>query len=219
MKKKLYLGIDPPSGENIIHYPIIKTIPKSKAECHLFLSRFLSYTDLIFTSKTAVKIFFDYLSDFSFSQDEINQKKYIAVGTKTALALTKFGVRTIDIAEDETQEGVVELLKNRDLKKSFIFWPHSSLSRSVLTDFFLKENLKFEAPSFYETEFILTNPIPDFEIIDEIFFTSPSTVDAFFQIIKELPKNIKLNAIGPITKQHLLRKGFCINLSDDLSCT
>ncbi len=219
MKKKLYVGIDCPDSINeyMIHYPVIKIIPRPKEKCLPFLSRFLSFTHFIFTSKSSVRIFFDYLRDFSYSNEEINQKIFVAVGKKTALSLQNFGVKIVKTADDETAEGVIALLKNMDLKTSFIFWPHSALSRPVLTDFFFRENLKFETCIFYDTVPHLNKPLPELETIDEIFFTSPSTVDAFFLFFTTFPKNIKLNAIGPITKEHLLRKGFGINSKDGLS--
>jgi uroporphyrinogen-III synthase len=55
----------------------------------------------------------------------------------------------------------------------------------------------------YDTVTQKLEPKPDLNHVQEIVFTSPSTVLAFLEIFGALPKGKKLIAIGPITQQQL----------------
>jgi len=218
MKKKiLYLGIDPPikadskyifdkENSQLIHYPIIKTVPSKKFNLFLAFKNFLQFTHIIFTSKTTVRIFFETLKELSFSFEEISQKQYIVVGKSTAHVLKEYDITPTWIAEEETATGIVALLKNLNLKNSFIFFPHSKLSRNTIITFLLNENLKFEESYFYDTIPFKSGPLPDLKTVDEIVFTSPSTVDAFLTFFKTLPQNKILTPIGPVTNLRLEKK-------------
>lgn len=198
--KILYLGLNKPEDEKdkiFIHYPVIRIIPKTQEECKAALNLFLNYTHLIFTSKTAVKIFFEYVSYPNCFQ---KKKRWIAVGHATKKALEQYGLKDILTPKEETAEGIVNLLKGLDLKNSYFLWPHSALSRPVIRHFFLEEKIKFEECVLYDTIPFWPGYPPNFNEIDEIVFTSASTVDAFFSFFQKLPGGKKLTAIGPITK-------------------
>jgi uroporphyrinogen-III synthase len=107
------------------------------------------------------------------------------------------------IAQDETQEGVVQLLKSLPLENSYIFLPRSSLSRPVLVQFFEEQGIRYQTFDLYDTVTQGLEPKPDLDLVDEIVFTSPSTVRAFIEIFGALPKHKKLVAIGPITQSAL----------------
>ena len=105
--------------------------------------------------------------------------------------------------DKETAEGIVEMLQTFPLDKARFFWPHSALSRPILPDFFKSQDISYVDCVLYDTEFQQPTPLPDFDKIDEITFTSPSTVDAFFHFFgRSLPKK-RFNTIGPITAGHL----------------
>jgi uroporphyrinogen-III synthase len=55
----------------------------------------------------------------------------------------------------------------------------------------------------YETVAQRVEPVPDLRLFDEIVFTSPSTVDAFFEIFGHIPSGKKIVAIGPVTADRL----------------
>ena len=99
------------------------------------------------------------------------------------------------------------MLTTFNFRGAFFFLPRSSLSRPVLAEFFQKQNILYEACTLYETQFQAPSPSPNFSEIDEIVFTSPSTVHAFFQIHTSIPAHVKCTAIGPITKKALINCG------------
>jgi len=185
MRTLLYLGLEKPELNdteiNLIHYPIIQIIPKPPHECFLSFSKLPQFTHFIFTSKTSVSIFFKYLAIFSYFLADLREKQFIAVGQATAKSIKTYGIEKVLIAQNETAEGIVDLLKTMDLKNCYIFWPHSALSRDVIHTFLSKKRLKFEACVLYDTAPFLPKPLPDLNEVDEIVFTSPSTVSAFLK--------------------------------------
>lgn len=196
----LYLGTDPShfkSVGSLVHWPLIQIIPCHTTDVEQAFSEMKLYTHLIFTSKNAVRIFFDRY------KEPLTNKIIAAVGQVTAHHLLKLGYKPEHIADEETQEGLVEILKRQDLKKSYFFLPRSSRSRPVLIDFFEKYQIHYRAVNLYDIKFIKPKQLLNLDEFDQIVFTSPSTVEAFFQLYSSIPPHIKQTAIGPITQSAL----------------
>ncbi|HEV8051047.1 MAG TPA: uroporphyrinogen-III synthase [Parachlamydiaceae bacterium] len=209
MKKTLYLGLELPphlQSENVVHHPFIRIIPKEATEPDLKLSfeNFKTYTHLIFTSKSAVKIFFDLAKSFGTPHEDIAKKTIISVGQRTAQKLMEKGVKTDIIASEETAEGIVKELTDINLENANILLPQSAIARLVVTDWLTKEKIMHTVLKIYHTTSNLPAPLPDLEQFHEIIFTSPSTVDAFIEGYGNLPVDIKLTGIGPVTERKLL---------------
>jgi uroporphyrinogen-III synthase len=212
VKTTLYLGTDPTQFESqgrasghLIHYPVIKIVPRSVEEPEIAgaFDDLGAYTHLIFTSKNAVKVFFSHLKSLKIPVEALKGKTVIAIGEVTAAHLCANQIPPTHISKMETQEGVVQLLNRLDLENAYIFMPRSSLSRPVLANFFIERQIRFQACDLYETLTHEIDPKPDLELVDEVVFTSPSTVKAFVEIFGTLPKGKKCLAIGPITEQAL----------------
>jgi uroporphyrinogen-III synthase len=212
-KKILYVGLDYPSdleGE-ITHCPLIQITPRSCQNEAIFhsLSQFSAYTHILITSKSTIPILKEYLPLFGYSQQDWREKKILAIGQKTAQALMKQSLIPTLIAKEETSEGMIEELRHFSFDpSSFLFWPHSSLSRLVIRNFFQTLPFRWQECSLYDTEPRLPQPLPKLDLFDEIIFTSPSTIDAFLQFFGALPQDKQLTPIGPITKQYLATKQF-----------
>lgn len=201
MKRVLYLGTHPASylaDGLLIHYPVIKLIPRPIPP-HI-LEDMPGYTHLIFTSKNAVAIFFQTVGKIGLSG-----KAIVAIGQSTASRLALEGCLPTHIAQEETQEGIITLLRPMDLKEAYILLPHSALARHTLENFFLERGIRHQMCDLYDTVAQKIEPVPDLNTIDEIVFTSPSTVRAFVEIFSHIPHNKKLTCLGPITKEELMR--------------
>lgn len=204
MKTVLYLGLEPPEDKpHYLHRPIIKTIlyPVENPDIQIAFKSIPDYTHIIITSKTAARYFFQHLSHFNFNLKDLQSKTFIAVGKKTASALTENGLKKIIVSEQETSEGIVNTLHQLQLQNAYIFWPHSQLSRPIISQF-LKTQRSQEC-ILYTTMTQIPTPIPNLDHFEEIIFTSPSTVDAFLEIYKALPKDKILTPIGPVTRTKL----------------
>ena len=206
-KNILYLGLTPPKEieNNLIHFPVIKIHPRPLTDKALMRAFEIipDLTHLVFTSKTTVKIFFDSIQKLSISLSAINPIKIAVVGKSTAGEVEKQGCSVWKTALEETSEGLVKVLKNEIVPQDYILWPHSVLSRDILSTFLASTGCSFYECIFYDTEIILPGPPPTLDTIDEIIFTSPSTVDGFLQAYGELPLNKKLTCQGPVTESYL----------------
>ncbi len=196
---KLYLGTDPENCDlkDLIHYPIIKTIPL-EIPSHMW-EDFADYTHILLTSRNAVAIFLSQLKD----KTQLQNKQIIAIGKSTAAKLIQEGWTPHFTAADESQEGVIDLLKSQDLHDAYIFYPRSTIARKKLEHYMISRSVRHQICDLYETVFQKPEPFPDFSNIDEIIFTSPSTVKGFIAAFGAIPANKKLTCIGPITQEEL----------------
>ncbi len=198
MQKVLYLGTDPENYQHIeglVHYPIIKTVPL-EVPSHL-LDDFPDYTHILFTSKNAVAIFFQAF------KGSLEKKQIVAIGKSTAAKLEQEGHTLHLVASQESQEGVIDLLRTQDLSDAYIFYPRSSLARKNLENFMIQRGIRHQICDLYTTVFQKPEPLPDLAQFDEIIFTSPSTVKAFLTAFGFIPQDKKLICIGPITEKEL----------------
>ena len=188
----LYLGIDKPDyiDKKVLHVPLIETKGLQPD-----FSKLSDCSHVLVTSKMAVRYFMQRVE-----KSELLNKQFISVGKKTTEALFSHGITNVVTSLDESQEGIIELIKT--LEKPTIFWPHSNRSRDTLRDFLNEHNYCYRACILYETLFKAPPGPVDFDTIDEIFFSSPSTVDAFFHFFGAPPAKTLLTQ-GKVTKQHL----------------
>lgn len=207
MKRVLYLGLNPPLSTTEIqfyHYPIIKVCPKpfDDASIQKCLAALACSSHILFTSQSAVALFFDYLGQTSFT---IKNHLVFSVGAKTTAAILKKGYNVHHTADNESQEGIIMLLDSLPCLLGAFVWPRSAQARPLLRNYFCRRGLSLHDFIFYDVK---TNTLPLISLsdFDEIFFTSPSTVDAFLELYGCLPKQIALKAIGLVTKAHLLSK-------------
>lgn len=210
VNKILYLGLDLPehfnhSNSDIIHYPIIQIVPRphDTPSIKQAFTDLQKYTHFIFTSKSAVKIFAEYLSTYGCKVDDIKGKLIISVGKATEAALNTCHLRADIVSKNETAEGILEELQKMKLKDAYIFWGHSSLSRSIIPDYLKSERIRYSDCVLYDTLPHVPYAFPNLDCVREIVFTSPSTINAFLQIHGKIPNDKKLTAIGPVTLSHL----------------
>jgi uroporphyrinogen-III synthase len=196
MHRILYLGLDPSRYLHegnldcyLVHCPIIETISRPLSES--VISSWSSITHVLFTSRSAVEYW----------PLSLVGKVVIAIGSATAEILDG----NVIVAPYPTQEGVVALLESMDLRGARILWPRSSKSRDCLSVFFEKAGLSVEVFDLYDTRTVKLDALPDLNFFDEVVFTSPSTVDAFYELFLEIPKGIRLTPIGPVTARKLCR--------------
>jgi len=202
--KILYLGSDPSrfaSEGDVTHLQLIEIVPRPIEEIEWVLADWEEYTHLLFTSKHAVSLFFSLLKSRGFAP----KHSVIAVGQTTAKIAVQYGWKEPLCASSECQEGVLDLLRKMDWKSSdYILMPRSSLARGALENYCIEQNLRHQVCDLYDTipKKVL---LPDLEQFDQIFFSSPSTVKAFFSLIQKLPKRPELKAIGSVTQQNLAK--------------
>ncbi len=194
-KQVLYLGLDSArfvSHGKLIHHPVIKTVPIT----HLPDVVHTPFTYVLFTSPTAVKHW------FSLNPPHIAHT--LAIGSGTAEVLRSHGIEPL-VAPTATQEGMIALLETLPLDNARLLWPRSAQARDVLGKYLHEKHIAHEIVDLYDTVPNDCGAI-DLSEVDEIVFTSPSTVESFFEKYEAVPSGIKLTPIGPITESFLTRK-------------
>jgi uroporphyrinogen-III synthase len=200
-KAVLYLGVDPKyfqTEKPLIHLPLIEVVARTKDSIEIkeVFSEIDLYTHIIFSSRNAVKVFFDYLRQARHHVSELKHKYIIAIGQMSAHALKEEGATPTYIAADETQSGVIRVLSSLDLSDAYVLLPKSSSARPILSHFLVEHEIKHRACIFYDVYAVKPFITPDLDEIDEIVFTDPSAVEAFFNLYPEISPEIRLHPLG-----------------------
>ena len=211
-KRILYLGLDPTHYQaqndgTITHWPIICIVPRPLTDPAIqrALAAFKHYSHVIFTSKSTVAILHDYLNRLGIPSESWAAKMTLAVGQATTKHLEVYGIKASVVAQEETAEGLINVLQQLPLKQAHLFWPHSAQARSVIRDFFIDQGIRYTACPLYDTQTYVPGSLPDLNTFDEIVFTSPSTIKAFLEIFGQLPSHLCLTPIGPVTASFLAK--------------
>ncbi len=202
-KKILYLGLDPSrcqyTGE-LAHVPLIQIIPRpfvgSVQEAFESLKL---YTHVVLTSRMGAKLYCDYTA---LALQNMQNKIYISVGSATTELLGQRGIKVDYTAPVQTGEGVVEVLKGLKLQKAHLFFPRSALARDVIPSYCAKQQIRMTTLDLYDTQ-PSDIPLPDPAEFDQIVFTCPSVVHAFFARVATRPSQETCYPIGPVTAEAL----------------
>jgi uroporphyrinogen-III synthase len=209
--KLLYLGTNQSfqlEGREIIHCPVIEILPRDiqDEKVQNWLKNVDQFTHFLITSKNTVEILFSLGVEAGLDLGRALQGKCISIGPSTTKALEKKGVAVLWEAKVSSQEGLIEEMEKFSFKDSYISYPRSSLARPLLLTYLEKTGVLHEVLDVYDTVTAQLNTVPSLSEVGEIFFTSPSTVESFFTIYPEGPKDIKCSFQGPVTKAAFLQK-------------
>lgn len=144
----------------------------------------------IMTSKHAVQFFRNILKTPP-------AEPFFCVGMRTEEAVREVfpGVRYLT-AKKETQEGLISLILEH--RPRSLLWPRSTHARRVLPKVLEKEGIDVIEVPLYTPVFCEQSC--SLEGIDELFFTCPSAVDAFFEKFRfQDVAHLPIRSIGPVT--------------------
>ena len=168
---------------------------------------------IIFTSPTTIVSLNKFYPDFI----KTLSCKLAVIGNKTGRLAEKTGMTVDLMPEDFTAEGLIEEFKKRGITDKVIGIPRTASARPVLpeeleklgNEIILAEAYKSLFPMDEDAVKDLISKIENREI-DAITFTSPLTVENFFEIVEDkqkiaklLSENLLTVCIGPITAKVL----------------
>lgn len=201
------------SAVKILHCPLIATAPRPYADGDLaaVASGIDAYTHCLFTSKSAVRYFAELLSYHDREASVLADKHLLAVGDGTAAALRTYvgAEAAVATAPQATAEGMCALIASLDLRDARLLWPHAAPARRTIADFLEARGCSWTECILYDTATrtpakLLPLRQGDDGGVDEVVFTSPSTVDAFVQLYGTLPvATVALRCCGPVTTARL----------------
>lgn len=183
----------------IVHRPLIELAPlEDYSQADKILKR-LDYFDwVIFTSTNGVKFFFGRLNKIGLDTRAVGSAKVAAIGSTTAEKLKAFGIVADIKPELESSDGLLEEFQKMDIKDKRILLVRPKVGPSKLIDRLNESGAKAKAAAVYRN--IEVEPAAvDFDFIDELLFTSGSTVRAFLKRYGSVPEGIKVYCLGQPT--------------------
>lgn len=180
----------------IVHRPLIKLVA---LEDYTQADRVLKSLDifdwLIFTSSHGVKFFFERLNSVGLDARALGPAKVAAIGATTAEKLGSFGISADVQPVVESSAGLLEEFSKIKVKGKSILIVRSEAAGAELTDGFAAAGAVVETAAVYRNIEIEPGEI-DFDFIDQILFTSGSTVQAFLNRYGAIPGGVKVFCLG-----------------------
>jgi uroporphyrinogen-III synthase len=202
------------AGFEPIFFPVIEIQPiGNNVALERALEKLNCYEWVVFTSVNAVDVVFDEYSVFFLK--EIAGVRFAAIGPKTAEALRKYSIEPDFVPEEYVAEAILPGLG--DLQGKWVLLPRAEIARQVLPEAIANAGGIAHEIIVYQT---LPAQVDEDGLsalksgVDIITFTSASTVENFFTIVKQngldplnLPNNPLFACIGPITEQAAKEEG------------
>jgi len=206
-EKSLYFGLSSNryySRGEVVHLPLIEIEPCPKKDFLYIGNEIQRATHLIITSQTSVRILCDVLDFYQVPKELFKSKKIIAVGQSTSQALQERGLYSSYIANNESQEGIIKLLSLIRLREcDCILYPKSSEARPLLQEYLESQRIALKVLNLYKPKSICLKEKPELSDFNEIVFTSPSTVKAFYENYNAIPSHLRIVCKGAVTEDAL----------------
>jgi uroporphyrinogen-III synthase len=202
-----------------VEIPLISFRPvASRGLTNLLHKNLHKYDWIVFTSNVTVETFFA----FDINRSVLEQIKIAVIGEKTAEALMRKGV-TVDFKPKEyVAEAFVEEFSPYISKGTNVLIPKGNLARELISTTLEKKGAHVDELVIYETFFpdssrdALVKALTEKQL-DIISFTSPSTVDHFMAVVKEMNllstiDQCLIMCIGPVTLQRAKALGLRVDV-------
>jgi len=181
---------------NIIHRRIIDCVPiDDYTKADSVFKNISNFDWIVFTSVNGAKYLFERLYTMGKDARSLSNAKIAAIGKTTAKRLKEFGITADMVPENESSAGLLEEFAKLDMENKKVLLPQSEIASKELPEGLLNMQAATEKISVYKT--IDTDPGPiDFDYIDQILFTSGSTVRAFIKRFGQVRPGIKSYCLG-----------------------
>ncbi len=191
-QKYKHLGI-------IVHRPLIKSVPLDDyTQADRVLKRLNAFDWIVFTSTNGVNFFFQRLNAISLDTRAVGPTKVSAIGKTTAEKLKTFGVLADMQPKLESSIGLLEEFQKVSVKDKRILLVRPKVGSSMLLDGLADVGAIVETVVAYRNVDMEPEET-DFSFIDQILFTSGSTIRAFLKRYGSVPAGIKVYCLGQPT--------------------
>lgn len=191
-QKYKHLGI-------IVHRPLIKSVPLDDyTQADRVLKRLNTFDWIVFTSTNGVNFFFQRLNAINLDTRAVGTTKVSAIGKTTAEKLKTFGVLADMQPKLESSVGLLEEFQKVSVKDKRILLVRPKVGSSMLLDGLADVGAIVETVVVYRNVDIEPEET-DFAFIDQILFTSGSTIRAFLKRYGSVPAGIKVYCLGQPT--------------------
>ncbi|MHC4425209.1 MAG: uroporphyrinogen-III C-methyltransferase [Planctomycetota bacterium] len=206
----LVLGTHPEKYRHlgtIVHRPIVECAGlEDYAYVDEILKRLEEFDWLVFTSANGARFFFERLQLTGSDARALSSMKVAAIGKTTARRLTAFGILADLVPDRESSAGLLEKFGTLDMKNKKVLLPQAKVASRELPEGLAALGAAVEEVPVYMTVEIEPAGV-DFEHIDQILFTSGSTVRAFAKKFGQVPPHVKAYCLGPPTQEEARKNG------------
>jgi uroporphyrinogen-III synthase len=201
-------------GAEVLLLPTIEIVPpETYADMDAALERISGFDCLIVTSANGAASLADRMEFLGIPPHRFHHLHLAAIGSATAGALERIGLKVSAMADEYIAEAVVRLLSDKVVGKHVLL-VRAAVARDVIPEQLRKCGADIHVVEAYRT----IVPFDSIEQVRELFgegkvlpdavtFTSSSTVNNFFALLAaarvELPTELRAVSIGPVTTQTL----------------
>jgi len=191
----------------IVHRQIVKCVGlQDYTQFNEIIKQSQKYEWLIFTSAHSVRFFFERLRQAGLDARSLASVKIAAIGKTTAGELSRFGFLADLVPDNESSAGLLEKFASLDVKNKRMLLPRAKVASHVLPEGLASLGAAVKEVAAYMTVEIEPADV-DFEYIDQILFTSGSTVRAFVKKFGLVPPHIKAFCLGRPTQAEAKKHG------------
>ncbi len=199
----LHLGNHPQRYRHlgtIVHRQIIQCIESVDCrQTNQTLQNAGQYDWIIFTSGNGIQFFFKKLYALGLDARIFSNTKFAVIGQASSQRLAEFGIKADICSAVESSKGLLEAFNNIPGKGLSVLLPQAEVSSEQLPEGLSKNGARVDKLAVYKTIQTETEDI-DLDFIDQILFTSGSTVRAFVNKFDSVPKHIEALCLGEPTQ-------------------
>ncbi|TCT27144.1 uroporphyrinogen-III synthase [Melghiribacillus thermohalophilus] len=207
-KIKAYGGIP-------VEVPLLTFDRVTHSEHEHILKSIKQFDWIVFTSVNGVKYFFEHLNLYGIPHESLLHLRIASIGAKTSEAVKSFGLK-IDFEPGSYHADTFGKEFLEKFHPDHILFVRGNLSRPTLPEYFKKQQVKYTPITVYQT---IANLESKDELqrqlksnLDVLTFTSPSSIDAFFELgedgVTEQHLHTLCLCIGPTTRDRAIERGF-----------
>jgi len=188
----------------IVHRQIIECVEAENTDSET-LGNAAQYDWIVFTSGNGIKFFFKKLFAAGLDTRIFANTQFAVIGKASGERLAEFGIRADLTAAVESSAGLLEAFAGVDVKDKSFLLPTAEVSSEQLPQGLASSGAKVDKLVVYKT---IEKEIDDVDLdfIDQVLFTSGSTVKAFAKKFGPVPEHIQALCLGGPTqataKQH-----------------
>ncbi|MHC4648402.1 MAG: uroporphyrinogen-III C-methyltransferase [Planctomycetota bacterium] len=195
----LVLGMHPEKYEhlgNIVHRQLIDCVPLDDySQIDSVLRTVTRFDWIVFTSANGIRFFFQRLRAIHLDCRALASAKLAVIGKTSAEKLSEFGIVADMCPDTESSAGLLEKFSSIDARNKKILLPQSEIASKELPEGLVGMGAVVTKLPIYKTVEVDPGEI-DFDHIDQILFTSGSTIRAFIRKFGSVPAHVKAYCLG-----------------------
>jgi len=197
--KILVLGTNPQIYSDlgtIVHRQIIDCVVLDDyTEVDKQIENLSKFNWIVFTSANGIRHFFARLNEKGLDCRAFANSKVAVIGKTTGDNLEKHGIKADLCSQTQSSKGLLEAFADIDVNGKTILLPQAEVASTVLPVGLKDKGADITLMPVYKTIEKDCEDV-DFDYIDQVLFTSGSSVKAFKKRFGKVPENVKAYSLG-----------------------